>query len=241
MAQQMARKLVFARVVERGFAIRKSQAKLGHIVAALGNACGVGAAAALLCVMAPGRAHAITVNPGQTLQVTYSVAGPNGIPGLTGAGGRAVDTLEFSETDVGDTASNAVAQLYNGTALLGTVDFLADSGDSFGFVAPGSGFTFGSLGTVTDWSSLINGTNDLILDLTFSSSINISVCCGTLGVGAYGDEILAATGYVNQPVFVGENVLSATPLPAALPLFVSGLAAFALFGWHRQKAAAAAA
>jgi hypothetical protein len=245
----MAQQMVLARAVARGFAIRKSQAKLGHgrlryrrlghVAAALRNACGVGAASALLCITAPGPAQAITVNPGLTLQINYSVAGPNGEPGLTGAGGRPVDTLEFSETDSGDTVSNAVAQLYDGTTLLGTVDFLASSGSSFGFAAPGSGFSFGPLGTVTDWSSLINGTNDLFLDLTFSRSINISVCCGQLGVGA-GNEILYNPGYINQPVFVSETVLSATPLPAALPLFASGLAALALFGWHRRKKVAAA-
>jgi hypothetical protein len=45
---------------------------------------------------------------------------------------------------------------------------------------------------------------------------------------------------VGTDLFGSFLVLDATPLPAALPLFASGLGALGLFGWRRKKKAAAA-
>ena len=38
---------------------------------------------------------------------------------------------------------------------------------------------------------------------------------------------------------VGNDELAVTPLPAAFPLFATGLGALSLFGWRRKKKAAA--
>jgi hypothetical protein len=38
---------------------------------------------------------------------------------------------------------------------------------------------------------------------------------------------------------IGEGIEATTPLPAALPLFASGLGALGLLGWRRKKKAAA--
>jgi hypothetical protein len=46
-------------------------------------------------------------------------------------------------------------------------------------------------------------------------------------------------GCTNNPAFTGEA--SATPLPAALPLFATGLGALGLLGWRRKRKAAAVA
>jgi hypothetical protein len=49
------------------------------------------------------------------------------------------------------------------------------------------------------------------------------------------------TGDLNGPTTFGAAVDSTTPIPAALPLFASGLGAFGFYCWRRKKKAAALA
>ena len=65
--------------------------------------------------------------------------------------------------------------------------------------------------------------------------------CGALGVGFSGCAVLypdssALDGYIQPPMFTVTN--TPTPLPAALPLFATGLGAVGLFGWRRKRKAA---
>ena len=146
-----------------------------------------------------------------------------------------LDTLVFYETNTGGyNGPNGIARLFNGATLLGTVNFTAHGGQSFGFVAPGSAFTFGPLGTVNDWTSLIDGTINGILDITFDRTIDVSISLVGLGVGYFSQGFYDASP---QPTITGENVLAATPLPATLPLFASGLGAMALLGWCKKRKA----
>jgi hypothetical protein len=48
-------------------------------------------------------------------------------------------------------------------------------------------------------------------------------------------------GTLDSAVTFSANVVNATPLPAALPLFATGLGALGLFGWRRKRKAAALA
>ena len=146
-----------------------------------------------------------------------------------------LDALEFYETDTGGfNGANGMARLFNGATLLGTVNFTTTGFQTFGFVAPGSAFTFAPIGTVNDWTSLIDGTINGILDITFDKTIDVSIGILDLGIGYTGQGIYDASP---QPTITGQNVLAATPLPATLPLFASGLCAMALFGWRKKRKA----
>ena len=63
------------------------------------------------------------------------------------------------------------------------------------------------------------GTSFIRPDLTFATGL------GTFNLSSMGDTTFSATG-------------TATPLPAALPLFAGGLSALALLGWRRGQRAA---
>ena len=187
---------------------------------------------AVACLCHLPAAQAITVNPGQTLQVTFSESGPESVTCCTGAGGRAVDTLEFSESNVPAPPISAVATLYDGSTLLGTVDFSAFVFQTFGFTAPGSAYTFESNGQVSDWNSLIAGNINGILDITFSSPIDVTIGLVGIGVGTSSNGFADAT---NQPTILKEAVLSATPLPPSWPLFAGGLGLVGLLAWWQRR------
>ncbi len=181
-------------------------------------------------------AAAIVVNPGQTLDITFSLSGPPSVPGFTGAGGLAVDTLQFIETDHGPFGTHGVAQLFNGSTLLGSVNFIAGFVQSFAFVAPGSAFTFPAVGTVSDWSSITSGAINGILKITLDHTIDFSIASVYLGVANGSSQILLAS-----PGVTITGAAIATPLPAALPLFATGAGVLGLIGWRRKRKAAALA
>jgi hypothetical protein len=59
----------------------------------------------------------------------------------------------------------------------------------------------------------------------------------------YGDQLawFVSSGYNPAMITVSATIsMSETPLPAALPLFVSGLGALGLFGWRRTRKSVAA-
>lgn len=108
-----------------------------------------------------------------------------------------------------------------------------------------TGFGERKVSTVTVPISLVLAAGTF--DISFYSASG-------LGVGAYsgGSGLLAQTQpFYPGPTFLthpGESLgfeldgaaVSATPLPAALPLFPSGLGALGLFGWRRKRKAVAA-
>ena len=56
-----------------------------------------------------------------------------------------------------------------------------------------------------------------------------------------GVTVNAPDSFVTNNIFAPPGSVAATPVPAALPLFATGLGALGLFGWRRKKKAAALA
>jgi hypothetical protein len=180
------------------------------------------------------QARAIELTPGETLNVTFTESGPPSVLGglFTGAGGLLDDTLAFEESDNLGVPASGVAQLFDGTILLGTVDFTAYKLQGFGFVASGSAFTAVPTGIVNDWTSIINGTINGRLDITLDTTADISISLFNLGIGTGGSGIFTASP---QPTITGESVLATTPLPRTLTLFGAGLCCLGLLAWCRKR------
>jgi hypothetical protein len=77
-------------------------------------------------------------------------------------------------------------------------------------------------------------TSVIIGDLSYNSSTHVSSADATFSSVAFGERqnfigsFLVRTASVPGPIV-------ATPLPAAFPLFASGLGAMALLSWRRRK------
>ena len=80
----MAWKTALARITDRAPGKKTSRTVLGqsasrlrqsHLVTTIRTLCGTGATIALVCIAAADAAHAVPVQPGQTLQVTFNEAG----------------------------------------------------------------------------------------------------------------------------------------------------------------------
>jgi hypothetical protein len=182
------------------------------------------------------QARAVELMPGQTLSVTFTESGPPSVEGglVKGAGGLLDDTLGFLETDNLTLPTSGVAQLFNGTTLLGTVDFTAFGVQGFAFVAPGSTFTSFPSATISDsdWNSILNGTINGILDITLDRSADITITLFGLGVAEGSNGITDASPL---PTITGESVLVATPIPASLPLFAGGLGFVGYLSRRRKR------
>jgi hypothetical protein len=98
--------------------------------------------------------------------------------------------------------------------FFGTITFLTSSGSA----AFTSSFQVGAHSTV-DW--------------TTTSLLSATPAFATL------DALVAAKGTTTVGISSGE--VDAVPLPAALPLFLSGAGLVGAFGWRRKRKAAAAA
>jgi hypothetical protein len=132
--------------------------------------------------------------------------------------------------DIATTTLTNIDVTLSGTAYAGTYDYTYDPWNT-------SNPTI--LGLMVDANS--NQIDTHMLLLYFASNLD-----GSPGTTALTD----AFGYNPQPV-PGNNTLAvlsggvavaaATPLPAALPLFVSGLGALGLLGWRRKRKAATTA
>jgi hypothetical protein len=66
--------------------------------------------------------------------------------------------------------------------------------------------------------------------------MNIGSLFAGIATGEWADSANGLSGAGN-PIkgFFVEYQVAATPIPAALPLFASGLAGLGLFGWRRRK------
>ena len=94
---------------------------------------------------------------------------------------------------------------------------------SSGSLAFTSAFIPGSAGAI-DWTA----TSLLLATNPFATLDALVAARGTATVGVSSGEIVAGAG---TPEVI--------PLPGALPLFATGLAALGLLGWRRKRKAAA--
>ena len=94
------------------------------------------------------------------------------------------------------------------------------------------------------------------VEFDFTDGTKLDVTLGNLVTACNGNNCIHGTYYMagtflvlngptigdlNGPTTFGAAADSATPIPAALPLFASGLGAFGFYGWRRKKKAAALA
>jgi len=193
------------------------------------------AAFGLFAVLSPS-ARALPVGIGQVLDINLSFSSPPQ-PAAGGAFGP-IDTLIFTVSDTNLNFSSfppeAIARLYNGTTLLGTVNFSPLVFQEFSFVSPTSLFSFPYVGVVSDFSSIANGTLDGLLQIVLlNGSADLDISVNALGTAVSSNGVVDAS--VN-PTITGEAVVSAVPEPASGLLLLGGLMALGIFGWRRTRA-----
>jgi hypothetical protein len=96
-----------------------------------------------------------------------------------------------------------------------------------------------------------SGTYDQVFDMTQASSYNPAFVTAEGGLAtaeaALVAGIIAGEAYLNIHTTLNPGgeirgfLAAPTPLPAALPLFATGLGALGLLGWRRKRKAQAAA
>ena len=183
---------------------------------------------AVMCVMsfAPIRAWASPVEVFTLSGVSYS--SPSG----TLSGTFDYDGTNFSNIDITATGGNVGGDVFNtnnGSAAI-ALDVTASNGDTlildFASALPSSG---GGMVDVT--GGTVNSYAEYLAELAtvlLPPPGNLFYCA----LAGCGNEYIADAGSVSAP--------GATPLPAALPLFATGLGAMGLFAWRRKRKSAAA-
>ena len=116
---------------------------------------------------------------------------------------------------------------------------------------------FGTNYPYVDVSSYVEpGNNDITLKLrndiagyaytwnfTIDGVLYASASCGNWNAnagGCNGDSYATGIVYTTDILFTGASPMSNTPVPAALPLFATGLGVLGLFGWRRKRKNSAA-
>jgi hypothetical protein len=158
-------------------------------------------------------------------------------------------SYEYSSGSVGfqSDATLNIGGTCSSPCVISAVMTIAGNGPAFNPSIP-SGWGAGASGTVTDnlgdtMLLAVNtgnfpGSNHEI----FSAFFLASVLPGTLNISTLsGALFLGGPGTVDYSINIGlPNGAYVTPLPAALPLFATGLGALGLLGWRRKRRAAAA-
>jgi hypothetical protein len=162
--------------------------------------------------------------PGPNYGITFSSDSQALISAAAGGSGQFSNnpsgvTVAFFRGGVGDTMN--VPSGFN-------------TGFSF-FYADQVGFT----GNVSVYSGL-NATGDLLATLSLPSTPNPYTVWVPIGVSFAGTaESVVFSGSANfigfDDITLGSATPGTVPLPAALPLFATGLGVLGLLGWHRKR------
>ncbi len=150
--------------------------------------------------------------------------------------------FEFTGVVSGPTYAYSGAQDGNFYVVSGAVNSLGYLSQTFADVAGKSLLISGWLNAIgedpSEFTVSFNGTP--LLDLT-DPNTGGTWQNGSFNVTATGSDTLTI-GFQDNPGYIAfDNVsvtsVSATPLPAALPLFASGLGGLGLLGWRKKKKA----
>jgi hypothetical protein len=178
------------------------------------------------------------VGIGNSISFTASDGLSNYLPGVGTAGALIQNYEDPTATSSGAYGGEVVALRLN-------VDFSAA-----GFLPGTSGLPFGNL-YLTGFDTTLPNLNGMTVSqfLTLNETLlgGGSGIYGILDIDLLDDQLNTAfdpssdLSFADAHLTVTNPNLSATPLPAALPLFATGLGALGLLGWRRKKKAAALA
>ena len=199
-----------------------------------------------ICTIAATSFAAPMTSEAATLIYDASLSGPAESPPNASPG------TGFAEITIDDVANTMRVEV-SFSGLLGTT---TASHIHCCTALPGSG-TAGVATTTPTFTGfplgVTSGTYDFTFDLALASSYNPAFVTANGGTVASAEAVLLAglaadETYLNihTTVVPGGEIrgfleASATPLPAALPLFATGLGALGLLGWRRKRKAQAAA
>jgi len=195
---------------------------------------------------------------GITFSNLYSINQASGVATLIGGlGGNRFNALTINSSGQAFTAADSIGDLFSvnlGTGLatsIGTIGagFTSSSGDLefangtlFGIDGAGTDNLY-SLNPLTGAGALIGSTglatvfglafaDDTLFGLSGGSNTLFSIALGT----GLATSLGAITGFVGGTVAFGASaVVSPVPVPAALPLFGTGLGLLGYMGWRRKK------
>ena len=197
----------------------------------------------LIATLATGSAHASAI----TEDYNFSLSGFTDIaagttPPIGQVSGSFAVTFDPTQNYTNDTA-DLVVNSFNGVTV--------DSPLAFSYDASNQHFSFG--GSLFGTGDALAGLNDFTLNLLLSNpSAPQFALCSTNGFTCEfdtGNSSIVASGYTQtgtQSTFFASAADSsvsaapnATPLPAGLPLFATGLGTLGLLGWRRKRKAPA--
>jgi hypothetical protein len=116
---------------------------------------------------------------------------------------------------------------------------------SFTFTVPTPSGTTTDSGTITGGQVRGRGADGTLtiswpsqpVEFDFQDGTKLDVTLGGLSESCSGNNCIAGTYHMSGTFTVLNGPIAATPLPAALPLFASGLGALGLLGWRRKRTA----
>jgi hypothetical protein len=162
-------------------------------------------------------------SPADTFTVPTIAAGSTFIlmPGLTSDGGSHGSGLFAATGSTADTSDGVAgvtdSSIFSFTGLSGVLAVTSNTSGS-----PAGTFSAGNSSLIKPWISPSGGSTSF------------------LGLGPSGDAGCTNCYFGQVATLDVPSVVSGTPLPAALPLFASGLGALGMLGWRRKRKGAAA-
>src|SRR5262245_9922474 len=205
-----------------------------------GGVLGVAAIAGLVSLGVPASASTVF-----DLNIISTANPPIANPG-TLLGTVTLDQIGLNEVDVTVALINAAFVSTGGphNAFAYNLDLLTPY--TVAITSPASGFQVGPAGDNTPFGSFTNtitcpgcgpgasNANPGPLKFSVTDLFGISIGDFTANIGGYffSADVQGPLGGTGN---IASNGLTQTPLPAALPLFASGLGGMGLFGWWRKR------
>ena len=157
------------------------------------------------------------------------LTGPSGtVPLTVNTTGSAIGSADASVVILNTATLNVPYQALTGA---GTVSVF-DNGYIVNPSTPGTSF---------NRSDVVNITEGVVYEVAMQVRVIVD-SSNSFGTASVDPFFQFPVGYsLDISSGVGNSPLSATPLPAALPLFAGGLGAMGLFGWCRKRKTAAIA